>query len=529
MARSDYLARRFTQDKLSTRLSEYKTDKGTWALQWGARGFTPAIDRGTVPSITHFRNADHARVTHAYGEMRETGASFRLLPEARTTALELKFYPFGSLNSDGLHDQYWANGSGFPDANLRELIEVGSFGTLSFVTDGYKPNALCAPLDGWIYHVRASSPEHGFPQDLHLQVFRPQGHKRQLLATATGEDPDPDQIADAGDFSSATATEEDAHSDQTLDEEDEGSATASELLGDGDENAGVEAAMAATAAEDSAGDILDFLLGSVTLSDGSVDGDESEVSEIANEGRKPSSLKVYLSPEIPDVTGRMLVNTAKRMIDGQGPGFDEIRAYITCLEFPASDSARLENLMPELTYEQSEDTSVISQSFNKEQQQAKRELFSSTRPFLSNQGPPGTGKSWWTARMIAMLKMLSIPLLATAPSNVATDAIAANILDLDTQYGTCVHPIRYAGDGFEVNQIVWFWNTFHGKPNKRATDLEDLTVQETCYSPTSILSASPGKADVTLYEEAKPAYTAGSWRKPESSSTENSRPRIPNP
>ena len=103
---SDYLARCFTQDKLSSRLSEYKTDKGTWAMQWGARGFTPAIDRGTVPSITYFRNADHALVTHAYGEMREIGASFRLLPDARTTALELEFYPFGRLNSDGLHDQY---------------------------------------------------------------------------------------------------------------------------------------------------------------------------------------------------------------------------------------------------------------------------------------------------------------------------------------------------------------------------------------------------------------------------------------
>ncbi|MDI1492487.1 MAG: hypothetical protein OHK93_003701 [Ramalina farinacea] len=303
-------------------------------------------------------------------------------------------------------------------------------------------------------------------------------HKRQLLATATKEDPDPDQNADAGDFASATATAEDAHSDQNLDEHDEGSAKASGLLGDLDENAGVEAAMAATAAEDSAGDVLDFLLGSVTLADGSVDGDESEASEIANEGRKASPLKVYLSPEIPNVTGRMLVNTAKRMIDGQGPRVDEIRASITCREVPASDSARLENLMPELTYEQSVDMSVISQSFNKKQHQAKRELFSSARPILLIQGRPGTGKTWWTARMIAMLKTLSIPVLATAPSNVATDTIAANILDLDTQYGTCVHPIRYAGDGFEVNQRVWFWNTFHGKPNKRPTDLEDLTVQE---------------------------------------------------
>ena len=125
-------------------------------------------------------------------------------------------------------------------------------------------------------------------------------------------------------------------------------------------------------------------------------------------------------------------------------------------DVPASDSARLETLIAELTYKQSEDMSVISQLFNKEQQQAKRELFSSTRPFLLIQGPPGTGKTWWTARMIAMLKILSIPVLATAPSNVAMDAIAANILDLDTQYGTCVQPFRYAGDGFEVNQIVWF-------------------------------------------------------------------------
>ena len=146
VARFDYLASRFTQDRMSPRLSEYVTDKGTWALQWDARGCTPAIDRGTVPSMTFFRKADHALVTHAYGEMREIGAGFRLLPEARTTALELRFYPFGRLNSDGLHDQYWANGRGFPGVNLRELTEVGSSGTLSIVTEGYKPNALCALL-----------------------------------------------------------------------------------------------------------------------------------------------------------------------------------------------------------------------------------------------------------------------------------------------------------------------------------------------------------------------------------------------
>ena len=148
--------------------------------------------------------------------------------------------------------------------------------------------------------------------------------------------------------------------------------------------------MATTAAEDSARDVLDFLLGPLAIAGSSVDVDESDASEIETEGRKASSLKIYLSPEIPDTTGRMLVNTAKRMIDGQGPSFDEIRVYITCRQFPASDSPRLEDLMPELSHEQSEDMSIISQSFNEEQQQAKSKFFSSTWPFQLIQGPPGT-------------------------------------------------------------------------------------------------------------------------------------------
>ena len=37
-----------------------------------------------------------------------------------------------------------------------------------------------------------------------------------------------------------------------------------------------------------------------------------------------TEIDVYLSPEIPDTTGRLFVNTAKRMIEGQGSNFDEI-------------------------------------------------------------------------------------------------------------------------------------------------------------------------------------------------------------
>ena len=58
------------------------------------------------------------------------------------------------------------------------------------------------------------------------------------------------------------------------------------------------------------------------------DGDLRILPIIATE------MDVCLSPEIPDTSGRVFVNTEKRLIDGIGPNSDEIRGYISGQTIP---------------------------------------------------------------------------------------------------------------------------------------------------------------------------------------------------
>lgn len=94
--------------------------------------------------------------------MREIGAAFEMLPEARTTKLTLIFEPFGPLDRNGLPSEYWANGDTYSKNDLAKLVEVGDMGTLSFAEEGYTPNERIASVGGWRYHVRAPISAYGF-------------------------------------------------------------------------------------------------------------------------------------------------------------------------------------------------------------------------------------------------------------------------------------------------------------------------------------------------------------------------------
>lgn len=193
---------------------------------------------------------------------------------------------------------------------------------------------------------------------------------------------------------------------------------------------------------------------------------------------KAAEMDVYLSPEIPDTSGRLFVNTAKRMIDGQGSNFDEIRGFISCQNFHTSITSRYEERYGPLSEQQESDIAVIAEVFNKEQLWAMAQCVATTRSIQLVQGPPGTGKTWWTARIIAVYRSVGLRVLATAPSNVAADAILHHLMLNDREHNWHVEAVRFAGDDYEVNVMVELWESFHHKPDRKANYLRSLTADE---------------------------------------------------
>ena len=171
---------------------------------------------------------------------------------------------------------------------------------------------------------------------------------------------------------------------------------------------------------------------------------------------------VYLSPDPSDITGKLLVRATKRMIQGTGPDFDKLRGYLSGQDFSPSDTVRfLSAAGAPSTDEERGVLSGIMSSFNSKQMEAAKVFVSGQHMLQLVQGSPGTGKTWWTAQMVKICAIAKIPVLATAPSNAATNALFEHLVRNDQNEGYGVKTLRYAGDFEEVKAMITLYRAYH--------------------------------------------------------------------
>ena len=171
---------------------------------------------------------------------------------------------------------------------------------------------------------------------------------------------------------------------------------------------------------------------------------------------------VYLSPAPSDVSGRLLVRATKRMIQGTGPDFDKLRGIMSGQDFLPSHICRFKSAAADPPAdEESQAMRSVMSSFNAEQFEAAEKFVQSKHMLQLVQGPPGTGKTWWTAKMIKICAIAKIPVLATAPSNAATNALLEHLVRNDQNAGYGVRPLRYAGVFEEVKAMIALYRVYH--------------------------------------------------------------------
>ena len=158
----------------------FKYLHGYRSLQWGNEQFSTEKDTYERAFKKTFRKAQHYRMTHGYGVMRDSAVQLRRVLNTIDAPMMAAFVVMPGPKTDtGLPIYYLAFVQCDSEELVRDVYLVGESGTFCFE----QPPPKVQP-SGWQYTIKPPVPSYTYPGNLVMQITRARGDNRELIVSA---------------------------------------------------------------------------------------------------------------------------------------------------------------------------------------------------------------------------------------------------------------------------------------------------------------------------------------------------------